>query len=340
MTGDVPIATFRPPSYRLLICDMHAYLDFERPIAELEGKIVELRQLAAQDPNMDISDEVGRLEAKVSQLTIETYARLTPWQKSLVARHPGRPHFSDYVSHLIDEFTPLAGDRLFGEDRAILAGMGRFRGRAVAIIGHEKGNDTKTRLKHNFGMAMPEGYRKAQRLFDLADRFGLPVISLVDTSGAYPGVSAEERGQAEAIARSTQACLEIGVPFVSVIIGEGGSGGALAIATANRVYMLEHSVYSVISPEGCASILWRNSDKAQEAAAAMKTTAQDLLELKVIDGIVPEPLGGAHRAPDETIRNVGETVARALSELNALSRDELKKQRRDKYLSMGRNLLA
>ncbi len=319
---------------------MHAYLDFERPIAELEGKIVELRQLAAQDPNMDISDEVSRLEAKVSQLTTETYAKLTPWQKSLVARHPGRPHFSDYVNHLIDEFTPLAGDRLYGEDRAIIAGMGRFRGRAVAVIGHEKGNDTKTRLKHNFGMAMPEGYRKAQRLFGLADRFGLPVISLVDTSGAYPGVSAEERGQAEAIARSTQACLDVGVPFVSVIIGEGGSGGALAIATANRVYMLEHSVYSVISPEGCASILWRNSDKAQDAAAAMKTTAQDLLELKVIDGIVPEPLGGAHRAPDETIRNVGETVGRALSELNALSRDELKKQRRDKYLAMGRNLLT
>ncbi len=317
---------------------MHAYLEFERPIAELEGKIVELRQLAAADSTIEIDTEVGRLQAKADQLLREIYAKLTPWQKALIARHPGRPHFSDYVSNLIDEFTPLSGDRLFGDDQAVVAGLGRFRGRAVAIIGHEKGNDTKTRLKHNFGMAMPEGYRKAQRLFDMADRFGLPVISLADTSGAYPGVSAEERGQAEAIARSTQAGLELRVPFVSVIIGEGMSGGALAIATANRVYMLEHSIYSVISPEGCASILWRSSDRAQEAAAAMRITAQDLLDLKVIDAIVPEPMGGAHRGPQEAIASVGEQIARALAELTPISRDELRRQRREKYLAIGRDL--
>ena len=319
---------------------MHAYLDFERPIAELEGKIVELRQLAADDPTMDIDADVTRLQVKADQLVRDTYAKLTPWQKALVARHQNRPHFSDYVSHLIDEFTPLAGDRLFGEDQAVIAGMGRFRGRAVAVIGHEKGNDTKSRLKHNFGMAMPEGYRKAQRLFGLADRFGLPVISLVDTSGAYPGVSAEERGQAEAIARSTQAGLELRVPFVSVIIGEGMSGGALAIATANRVYMLEHSIYAVISPEGCASILWRNADKAQDAASAMRISAQDLLDLKVIDGIVLEPVGGAHRAPQEAIMNVGEQIAKALADLTQIPRDELRRQRREKFLAIGRNLVA
>lgn len=319
---------------------MHAYLDFERPIAELEGKIVELRQLAANDPTMDIEDEVARLQSKANHLIDETYAKLTPWQKAMVARHPNRPHFSDYVSHLIDDFTPLAGDRLFGEDRAIVGGLGRFRGRSVAVLGHEKGNDTKSRLKHNFGMAMPEGYRKAQRIFELAERFNLPVISFADTQGAYPGVGAEERGQAEAIARSTQASLNLGVPFIATIIGEGMSGGALGIAVANKVYMLEHSIYAVISPEGCASILWRSSDKAQEAAAAMKITAQDLLELKVIDGIVPEPPGGAHRGVDETINAVGEQIARALSDLNPLTREELKKQRREKYLEMGRNLVA
>ncbi len=317
---------------------MLAYLDFERPIAELEGKIVELRQRAADDPALQIDAEVARLQARADQLLRDTYSRLTPWQKALVARHQGRPHFSDYVSRLIDEFTPLAGDRLFGEDQAVIAGLGRFRGRAVAVIGHEKGNDTKSRLKHNFGMAMPEGYRKAQRLFAMADRFGLPVISLVDTSGAYPGVAAEERGQSEAIARSTQAGLELRVPFICTIIGDGMSGGALAIATANRVYMLEHSVYSVISPEGCASILWRNADKAQEAAAAMRITAQDLLELKVIDGIVPEPMGGAHRAPPEAIANVGDQIAKALAELSQIPRDELRRQRREKFLAMGRNL--
>jgi acetyl-CoA carboxylase carboxyl transferase subunit alpha len=317
---------------------MHAYLEFERPIAELEGKIVELRQLAAQDPSMDIEDDVARLQGKASALIGDTYSKLTPWQKALVARHPARPHFSEYVEQLIEEFTPLAGDRLFGEDRAVVAGLGRFRGRPVAIVGHEKGNDTKSRLKHNFGMAMPEGYRKAQRLFDLADRFKLPVLSFADTQGAYPGVSAEERGQAEAIARATQACLALTVPFVATVIGEGMSGGALGIAVANRVYMLEHSIYSVISPEGCASILWRSSDKAQDAAAALRITAQDLLDLKVIDGIVKEPSGGAHRAPHETIDAVGEQIARALSEMNGLAPEELRKQRRDKYLAMGRNL--
>ena len=319
---------------------MQAYLEFERPIAELEGKIVELRKLAEEDPTMDIEDDVARLQGKAQQLINDTYVRLTPWQKALVARHPARPHFSDYVAGLIDEFTPLAGDRLFGEDRAVVAGLGRFRGQPVAIVGHEKGNDTKSRIKHNFGMAMPEGYRKAVRLFELADRFQLPVISFADTQGAYPGVGAEERGQAEAIARSTQASLAVGVPFVAVIIGEGMSGGALGIAVANRVYMLEHSIYAVISPEGCASILWRSSDKAQDAAAAMRITAADLLDLKVIDGIVPEPQGGAHRAPEETIQAVGDTIERALGDMAGLSPQELRRQRREKYLAMGRNLVA
>jgi acetyl-CoA carboxylase carboxyl transferase subunit alpha len=317
---------------------MHAYLDFERPIADLEGKIVELRQMAEQDPSMRIDDDVARLQVKVQQLISDTYARLTPWQKAQVARHPARPHFSDYVATLIDEFTPLAGDRLFGEDRAVIAGLGRFRGQAVAIVGQEKGNDTKSRLTHNFGMAMPEGYRKAQRIFELADRFSLPVISFADTQGAYPGVGAEERGQAEAIARSTQQCLAIRVPFVAMIIGEGMSGGALGIAVANRVYMLEHSIYSVISPEGCASILWRSADKAQDAATALRVTAQDLLDLKVIDGIVREPPGGAHRAPHETVESVGDTIARALHDMENLSPNELRKQRREKYLAIGRNL--
>ena len=287
---------------------------------------------------MEIEDDVSRLQAKADQLIRDTYAKLTPWQKALVARHPARPHFSDYVSGLIDDFTPLAGDRVYGEDRAVVAGLGRFRGQPVAIVGQEKGNDTKSRLKHNFGMAMPEGYRKAQRLFAMADRFELPVISFADTQGAYPGVGAEERGQAEAIARSTQASLALTVPFVCMIIGEGMSGGALGIAVANRVYMLEHAIYSVISPEGCASILWRSSDKAQDAAAALRITAQDLLDLKVIDGIVPEPPGGAHRAPDAAIEAVGETVARALNEMHNLPPDELRRQRREKYLAMGRNL--
>jgi len=319
---------------------MHAYLEFERPIAELEGKIVELRQLAAQDQTMDIEDDVARLQSKANQLINETYAKLTPWQKAMVARHPARPHFSDYTAQLIDEFTPLAGDRVFGEDRAIVAGLGRFRGQGVAVLGHEKGNDTKSRLKHNFGMAVPEGYRKAQRIFDLADRFGLPVLSFADTQGAYPGVGAEERGQAEAIARSTQKGLGLHVPFIATIIGEGMSGGALGIATANRVYMLEHAIYSVISPEGCASILWRSADKAQDAAAAMRITAADLLDLKVIDGIVSEPPGGAHRGPEAAITAVGETISQALGELTPLSGEELRNQRREKYLAMGRNLVT
>ncbi len=315
---------------------MHAFLDFEKPIAELEGKVEELRQLQGTDNTVKLDEEIQRLQAKAAQLIKETYSKLTPWQKTLVARHPARPHFSDYVARLVTDFTPLAGDRLFGEDRAIVAGLGRFRGRSVAVIGHEKGSDTKTRLAHNFGMAMPEGYRKAQRLFELADRFSLPVISLVDTAGAYPGVGAEERGQAEAIARSTQACLDIRAPFVAVIIGEGGSGGAVAIATANKVYMLEHAIYSVISPEGCASILWRNSEKAQDAAAAMKITAQDLLELKIIDGIIPEPVGGAHRAPLEAIATAGDTIERALRDLSVYTPEDLKSLRREKYLEIGK----
>ncbi|HWD49943.1 MAG TPA: acetyl-CoA carboxylase carboxyltransferase subunit alpha [Rhizomicrobium sp.] len=319
---------------------MHAYLDFERPIAELEGKIVELRKLAEADPSMDIEDDVSRLQSKADQLITETYSKLSPWQKALVARHPARPHFSDYITHLIDEFAPLAGDRVFGDDKALMAGLGRFRGRAVAVLGHEKGNDTKSRLKHNFGMAMPEGYRKSQRIFELADRFSLPVLSFADTQGAYPGVGGEERGQAEAIARSTQASLNLGVPFVATIIGEGMSGGALGIAVANRVFMLEHSIYAVISPEGCASILWKDQgpQKVQEVAASMRITAQDLLQLKVIDGIVDEPPGGAHRAPETTINAVGDTIARALMELGDLSSEELRRQRREKYLAMGRNL--
>jgi acetyl-CoA carboxylase carboxyl transferase subunit alpha len=317
---------------------MQAYLDFEKPIADLEGKIVELRQMAAHDPTMQIDDEVARLQGRADTLVNDIYAKLTPWQKTLVARHPQRPHFSDYAAVLFEEFTPLAGDRLFAEDRAVISGIGRFRGRSVAIIGQEKGNDTASRLEHNFGMARPEGYRKAQRLFELAQRFGLPVISFADTPGAYPGVGAEERGQAEAIARATDACLGLGVPLVTVIIGEGMSGGALGIAVANRVYMLEHAIYAVISPEGCASILWRSADKAQDAAAAMKITAQDLLELKVIDGIVPEPAGGAHRSPKQAIQAVGDTVAGALAEFSGFSPAQLRQQRREKYLGIGRSL--
>jgi acetyl-CoA carboxylase carboxyl transferase subunit alpha len=319
---------------------MHTYLDFERPIAELEGKIVELRKLAEEDPAMQIDAEVGRLQTRADSLIKDTYAKLTPWQKVQVARHPARPHFSDYAKVLFDEFTPLAGDRSFGDDNAIVAALARFRGRAVAVLGHEKGNDTKSRLKHNFGMAMPEGYRKAERLFAMADRFGLPVISLVDTAGAFSGVAAEQRGQSEAIARSTQAGLEIKVPFVATIIGEGGSGGALAISTANRVFMLENSVYSVISPEGCASILWRKPEKAQDAAAAMRISAQDCLSLKIVDGIVPEPVGGAHRSPEETILNVGEQIARALGDMDRTPREELRRERREKYLAMGRDLVV
>src|SRR6201994_3646706 len=297
---------------------MH-YLEFERPIAELEGKIVELRKLAEEDPNMDIDGEVERLQSRAVTLVADTYARLTPWQKVQVARHPGRPHFLDYARRILDDFTPLAGDRQFAEDAAVVAGLARFRGRPIAFIGQEKGNDTQSRIKHNFGSAMPDGYRKAVRIFELADRYGLPVLSFADTAGAYPGVSAEERGQAEAIARSIEAGLSVKTPFIGTIIGEGMSGGAIAIAAANRVYMLEHSIYSVISPEGCASILWRSAERAQEAASALKITAQDLLSLKVIDAIVPEPVGGAHRAPLEAIDSVADQIEQGLKEMEGIS---------------------
>src|SRR6201995_2592570 len=312
---------------------MH-YLEFERPIAELEGKIVELRKLAEEDPSMDIDGEVARLQSRAGTLVADTYARLTPWQKVQVARHPRRPHFLDYARRILEDFTPLAGDRAFGEDQAVVAGLARFRGRPIAFIGQEKGNDTQSRIKHNFGSAMPEGYRKATRLFQLADDFGLPVLSFCDTSGASPGVSAEERGQAEAIARSIQAGLSLRAPFMATVIGEGMSGGAIAIAAASRVYMLEHAIYSVISPEGCASILWRSADKAQDAAAALKITAQDLLALKVIDGIVMEPMGGAQRAREATLQAVGEIIARALGEMQNLPGDQLLRSRREKFLAM------
>ena len=316
---------------------MRHFLDFERPIAELEGKIAELRHLSS-DSGLNIAEEVGRLEAQASRLLRQSYARLTPWQKVLVARHPDRPHFLDYAKVLFDDMTPLAGDRSFGEDRAVMAGMARFRGRPVAFLGQEKGNDTKTRLEHNFGMAMPEGYRKSVRLFELASRFGLPVLSFCDTSGAYPGVSAEERGQAEAIARSIEAGLAVKAPFIATIIGEGMSGGAIAIAAANRVYMLEHAIYSVISPEGASSILWRSAEKAQDAATALKITAQDLLDLKLIDAVVPEPEGGAHRAPLDAIEAVGDQIVKGLSELDGQSGEQLVRSRREKFLAMGRNL--
>jgi acetyl-CoA carboxylase carboxyl transferase subunit alpha len=316
---------------------MH-YLEFERPIADLEGKIVELRKLAEEDPNMDIDGEVAQLQARAGTLVADTYARLTPWQKVQVARHPGRPHFLDYARRIFDDLTPLSGDRTFAEDAAVVAGLARFRGRPVAFIGQEKGNDTQSRIKHNFGSAMPDGYRKAVRIFELAGRYGLPVLSFADTAGAYPGVSAEERGQAEAIARSIEAGLSVKTPFIATIIGEGMSGGAIAIAAASRVYMLEHSIYSVISPEGCASILWRSADKAQDAATALKITAQDLLALKVIDAIVPEPVGGAHRAPLEAIDAVADQIEKGLKEMDGVLGDELLRQRRAKFLAMGQSL--
>ncbi|MGH6827305.1 MAG: acetyl-CoA carboxylase carboxyltransferase subunit alpha [Rhizomicrobium sp.] len=314
------------------------YLDFERPIAELEGKIVELQTLAEKDPTMDIGGDVARLAAQARQLVRDAYGQLTPWQKVLVARHPERPHFLDYAKSLFEDMTPLAGDRAFGEDQAVIAGLARFKGRAIAFLGQEKGTDTKTRIQHNFGMAMPEGYRKAVRLFELAGRFALPVLSFCDTSGAYPGVGAEERGQAEAIARSIEAGLQLEAPFIAAVIGEGMSGGAIAIAAANRIYMLEHAIYSVISPEGASSILWRSADKAQEAATALKITAKDLLDLKLIDAIVPEPEGGAHRAPSEAIDAVGDRIARGLAELDGQNGEQLKRARREKFLAMGRNL--
>ncbi|MEA2933414.1 MAG: acetyl-CoA carboxylase carboxyl transferase subunit alpha [Variibacter sp.] len=317
---------------------MRSYLDFEKPVAELEAKVEELRALESGDSAVAISEEIGRLEAKAAQTLKDLYAGLTPWQKTQVARHPERPHCLNYVAALITDFVPLAGDRKFGDDEAIIGGFGRFRGDSVCIIGHEKGSTTESRLKHNFGMARPEGYRKAERLMDMADRFGIPVLSLVDTAGAYPGIGAEERGQAEAIARSTDACLNLGVPNIAVILGEGGSGGAIAIAAANRVIMLEHAIYSVISPEGAASILWRDTAKAQEAATNMKITAADLTRFGVIDQVVTEPLGGAHRDPPAAMAAVGEAIAAALEELRGLDRETVKRKRREKFLAIGRTI--
>ena len=314
---------------------MTTFLDFEKPIAELQTRIDELRQ-TAEGGAVDIDAEIAPLQAKAEKLLRDTYARLTPWQKTQVARHPERPHFKHYVAGLIEEFMPLGGDRAFADDNAIQGGLGRFRGRRVMVIGHEKGDDTASRLKHNFGMGKPEGYRKAIRLMALADKFHLPVITLVDTSGAFPGVQAEERGQAEAIARSTEACLNLGVPLIASILGEGGSGGAIALAAGNTVLMMEHAVYSVISPEGCASILWRTADKAAEAAEAMKVTAQHLKELKVIDRIVSEPLGGAHREPGVAIHALGDAIEESLQKLDGMSPESLRQARRAKFLAMGR----
>jgi acetyl-CoA carboxylase carboxyl transferase subunit alpha len=314
---------------------MLTYLDFEKPIAELETRVAELRETASSSEDIDIDAEIGRLEAKAGKLLKDTYARLTPWQKAQVARHPERPHFKDYVAAMADDFLPLAGDRAFADDPAIVGGLGRIDGRRVMLIGHEKGDDTASRLKHNFGMAKPEGYRKAIRLMRLADQFGIPVVSLVDTPGAFPGVQAEERGQAEAIARSTEECLALKVPMVAVIVGEGGSGGAIAIAAANRVLMFEHAVYSVISPEGCASILWRTADKAAEAAEAMKITAADQHALGVVDRIVPEPLGGAHRDPEAAIGALKGAIIEELDGCSSLGPNELVAQRRAKFLAIG-----
>jgi acetyl-CoA carboxylase carboxyl transferase subunit alpha len=317
---------------------MRSYLDFEKPVAELEAKVEELRTLAEGRDAVAIAEDIAGLEEKAAAALKELYAKLTPWQKTLVARHPQRPHFTDYCAGLIEDFTPLAGDRQFGEDEAIVGGFGRFRGQAVCVLGQEKGSTTDARIRHNFGMARPEGYRKAVRLMELADRFELPLLSFVDTAGAYPGIEAEERGQAEAIARSTEMQLSLGVPNVSLVIGEGGSGGPIAIATANRVLMMEHAIYSVISPEGAASILWRDSAKAQDAATNMKITAQDLLRLGVIDAIVTEPAGGAHRSPDAAIQAAGEAIEGALKDLGNLGPEQLRDHRAEKFLNIGRKL--
>ena len=314
------------------------YLDFEKPIAELESKVSELKTMAASGGSVSIGEEIRRLEQKSKSALVDTYAKLTPWQKAQVARHPERPHSLEVIGALVEEFTQLSGDRYFAEDAAIVGGIGRFRGRSVMVIGHEKGSDTESRIRHNFGMAMPEGYRKAVRLMEMAEKFNLPVITIVDTAGAYPGIAAEERGQAEAIARSTDCCLGLGVPIVSVILGEGGSGGAIAIATANHIIMLEHAIYSVISPEGAASIIWRDSAKREEAATSMKITAQDLLQLGIIDEIVAEPVGGAHRDSAGTIRAVGDAVAAALAGYEGKSSTEIRKLRQDRFLQIGRSL--
>ena len=319
---------------------MRIYLDFEKNIAELEGKVQELRQHDGDDSDANVSKEITRLEVKAANLLRDTYEKLTPWQKTQVARHPGRPHFYDYVDDLVEDFTELSGDRKFAEDAALIGGIGRFKGQSVVVMGHEKGSDTESRLRHNFGSARPEGYRKAVRLMDMADQFGLPVISLVDTAGAYPGLGAEERGIAEAIARSTARSLALEVPMVAVVLGEGMSGGAIGIAAANKVYMLQHSTYAVISPEGCASILWRDSARAEDAATAMKITAQDCSKNGIIDDIIPEPIGGAHRAPKDVIEKTGEVIDSALKSLSNMSGAEVKSHRREKFLAMGREVIA
>jgi acetyl-CoA carboxylase carboxyl transferase subunit alpha len=315
---------------------LRSYLDFEKPVAELEAKVDELKAMATG--GVELSEDIARLEEKARLALTELYRSLSPWQRTLVARHPQRPHAKDFIEGLIDEFTPLAGDRAFSEDEAIIGGFGRFRGESVCVIGQEKGSDTASRLRHNFGMARPEGYRKAVRLMEMADRFGLPVISLVDTAGAYPGIGAEERGQAQAIAVSTETCLSLGVPIVALVVGEGGSGGAIAVATANRVLMMEHAIYSVISPEGAASILWRDPTKAQDAATNMRITAPDLLRLGVIDAIVKEPAGGAHRDPAAAIAAAGEAVDEGLRSFAGLDPDSIRTARADKFLAIGRSL--
>jgi acetyl-CoA carboxylase carboxyl transferase subunit alpha len=317
---------------------MRSYLDFEKPVAEIEAKVEELRAIETPDSAAAIGEEISRLEAKAAQTLKDIYATLTPWQKTLVARHNERPRALDYIKALITDFVQLAGDRKFGEDEAIVGGFGRFRGESICVLGHEKGSTTEDRLRHNFGMARPEGYRKAVRLMQTANRFSIPILSLIDTEGAYPGIGAEERGQAEAIARSTEACLELGVPNVAVIIGVGGSGGAIAVATANRVLMLEHAFYSVISPEGAASILWRDTAKAQEAANSMKITAQDLARFGVIDKIVTEPIGGAHRDPAATIATTGDAIATALDEITGYDAESIRRLRREKFLAIGRSI--
>ena len=315
---------------------MTSYLDFEKPVADLEGKIAELKSLATSDQAVSIDEEVGRLSARAEEALVDIYKKLTPWQKTQVARHPQRPHFSDYIRTLITEWTPLAGDRKFAEDPALQAGFGRFNGQPVAVLGQEKGSNTESRLRHNFGMARPEGYRKAVRIMDMADRFDIPLISFVDTAGAYPGIGAEERGQAEAIARSTERSLELGVPNIAIIIGEGGSGGAIAIATANRVLMLENALYSVISPEAGASILWRDAARAQDAANNMKITAQDLLGFGVIDGIIPEPAGGAHRHAEAVMNNTAAAIAAFLRDFpGTKSRLQVREERREKFMAIG-----
>jgi acetyl-CoA carboxylase carboxyl transferase subunit alpha len=317
---------------------MQSYLDFEKPVADLEGKIAELKALATTDQAVSIDEEVSRLSSRADEALVDIYRKLTPWQKTQVARHPQRPHFSDYVAGLITDWVPLAGDRKFAEDGALQAGFGRFNGQSVAVLGQEKGSSTETRLKHNFGMARPEGYRKAVRIMDMADRFNIPLISFVDTAGAYPGIGAEERGQAEAIARSTEKCLDLGVPNIAIIIGEGGSGGAIAIATANRVLMLENAIYSAISPEAGASILWRDAAKAQDAANNMKITANDLIGFGVVDGIIPEPAGGAHRHSPQVLASTREAIARFLADFEGRGRLEVREHRREKFLAIGSTL--